>query len=314
MIYIEIYLYKIILVLAELAWTEYNETDQEWQPDQPVPISHRGGDELPDRPVYMAPVQVHRPQNQNETGKSKRKSALRRTLQAMHSLGFGRPMVGLRKFDRPFFLFLNQLALLLKITDSGQEISEGWERNVGAEIDLLHSGTIFDQFSHVLCPRVDFIHVTSQRICQNAKQILRNTLKKLVEDRILQNTYLLHFMSQLYDFGNHSAAQMLDFFTVSPNYPRRVCPSTEAAIEKAQELLLGYAFCELCVQQLDSDDAIMTHINSKHPSLINQNFREERVNAREQRIIKETLEKCQQLHDLNHVDCRDTCIFLEEPE
>ena len=183
-------------------------------------------------------------------------------MQALHSVAFGRPMVGLVQMNNEFYNFINQLAFLVKKINLGEEIVEGWQEDVREEVDLVNSGTIYDEFVHAACAEANFVHVLSTRIPNEEKEMYLNNIKGQV-DKMMRNDYIKHFLGQLYDFGNHTDEEIEDFFTVNPNHTRQPSPFVEIKLAEAVELFRANSFCSLCFKKFSDLEAILSQGSAK---------------------------------------------------
>ena len=285
--------------------------DHNWPLGEPVPAELRAHDQLPESSNHgLSPERARIPADRSSGDKKRDQIFSRRLLQALHSTAFNRAMVGLVTFDQEEYVFIQQLAYILNKKNRNENLVDGWEAEVRDELDLVNSGSIFKAFSHPACGLVNFIHTKSDAVPLEERLECLKYMKKQIR-KILEDPFLVHFISQLYDIGRHSPAEKAEYFSLDQN---RKCPMTVRTIAECQDILLSSAFCEKCFRKFDSEESIMAHIGDKHPGLLPPNYAEERMNARERRIIKEALNVAKEIHDCNHDNCIECQFDIPDPE
>ena len=79
--------------------------DQNWARGDPVPAELRAQDQLPERSNHgLSPVRARIPADRSLGDRKRDQIFSRRVLQALHSTGFNRPMVGLVAFDQDEYI------------------------------------------------------------------------------------------------------------------------------------------------------------------------------------------------------------------
>ena len=272
------------------------------EPDGTIPV--RDSTLLPNR-------NAHPQRAQNIGGQSKINAAQNRLLQVAHATFFGRIFSTLEIPDQNLQKFLDEFVTLLKLANIRHEIPENWQNQVMFAQDFLFSGSPFVNFNHEAVQNANFINITSLDEPE-LQETLRSNLKSQI-DIITSNSYLMHFLSQVEYLGEYSDAEQENFYNVNSAEIRRPSFWLQEKLLKIQNLFLGFGFCARCCVKLESQEATLLHLNSKHKNCIRVEYAEEMSNLREKKLKKLVAKKCKDIHDENHTDCVD-CQFSEDEE